>query len=243
MNAGSADDNIDAGGCPGTGPRARPMRRDAQRNREAILCAAQSAFALQGLDAALETVARRAGVSIGTLYRHFPSRLQLVEAVFTEKTKAWADAAEQALAMPEAWDGLAFYLERVCELQAGDRGFNDVACMHLAAACGLEEAKDRAYRLSRQIVARAKRAGSLRADVTAEDIAFLLWASTRIVEATHSVAPSAWRRHLGLMLDAFRAENAHELPEPPLRPSQVRAAMVALGDICDAPRLPVAPRA
>jgi AcrR family transcriptional regulator len=206
------------------------MRRDAQRNRDAILAAARDAFADHGLEAPLEAVARQAGVAIGTLYRHFPSRHCLIQAVFTEKALAWVQAAERSLTMPDPWDGFAHYLEQVCELQADDRGFNDVACMHLPGACELEEIKDHAYRLSRRIVARARRAGCLRADATAEDVAFVLWASTRITEATHSVAPRAWRRHLGLMLDAFRAENAHSLPEPPLRPLQVRAAMTALAE-------------
>jgi AcrR family transcriptional regulator len=212
-----------------TGGR-RPLRKDAQRNRDAILLAARAAFAAHGVDAPLETVARRAGVAIGTLYRHFPSRLCLVEAVFIEKAEAWVEAAEQALSFPDAWDGFAFYLERLCELQSDDRGFNDVACMRMASACCLEEAKDRAYLLGRRIVRRAQRAGSLRADITAEDIAFLLWASTRITEATYAIAPGAWRRHLGLMLDAFRAENAHGLPEPPLAPHQLHEAMLTLAD-------------
>jgi AcrR family transcriptional regulator len=209
---------------------ARPLRRDAQRNRDAILTAARAAFAAQGVEAPLETVARHAGVAIGTLYRHFPSRPRLVEAVFIAKARAWVDAAEQALGMPDAWEGFAYYLERLCELQADDRGFNDVACMHMVSACCLEEAKDRALALGRQIVVRAQQAGALRADVTAEDIAFLLWGSTRITEATYAVAPRAWRRHLALMLDAFRAGNAHALPEPPLQPQQVHEAMMTLAD-------------
>jgi AcrR family transcriptional regulator len=225
----SQKSSVPAADASGT-RRVRPMRRDAQRNREAILAAARTAFAARGLEASLEMVARQAGVAIGTLYRHFPSRLHLVESVFTEKTRAWVEAAEQALAIPDPWDGFAYYLECVCELQADDRGFNDVACMRLASPCGLEEIKDRACRLGRRIVARAHRAGSLRADVTAEDIAFVLWANTRITEATYSVAPRAWRRHLGLMLDGFRADNAHALPEPPLRPRQVQEAMRVLAD-------------
>jgi AcrR family transcriptional regulator len=196
----------------------RPLRRDARRNRDAILAAARTAFAAQGLDAPLESVARQAGVAIGTLYRHFPCRLDLVEAVFTAKAQAWVAAGEQALAMPDAWDGFTFYLERSCELQADDLGFTGVASMHLATARGLEAIKERAHGLSRRIVARAQRAGSLRADVTAEDINVLLWSSARIAEVTCLVAPRAWRRHLGLMLDAFRAENAHPLPAPPLHP-------------------------
>jgi AcrR family transcriptional regulator len=212
------------------GAGGRPLRKDAQRNRDAILSSARAAFAAHGVNAPLETVARHAGVAIGTLYRHFPSRLCLVEAVFIGKAEAWVEAAEQALSFPDAWDGFAYYLERLCELQSDDRGFNDVACMRMASAYCLEEVKDRAALLGRRIVRRAQRAGSVRADVTAEDIAFLLWGSTRITEATYAVAPGAWRRHLGLMLDAFRAENAHRLPEPPLAPQQVHEAMLTLAD-------------
>jgi AcrR family transcriptional regulator len=212
------------------GAGGRPLRKDAQRNRDAILSSARAAFAAHGVNAPLETVARHAGVAIGTLYRHFPSRLCLVEAVFIGKAEAWVEAAEQALSFPDAWDGFAYYLERLCELQSDDRGFNDVACMRMASAYCLEELKDRAALLGRRIVRRAQRAGSVRADVTAEDIAFLLWGSTRITEATYAVAPGAWRRHLGLMLDAFRAENAHRLPEPPLAPQQVHEAMLTLAD-------------
>jgi AcrR family transcriptional regulator len=227
-SVGAQSDAVRSGGARPEGTR--PLRRDAQRNRESIMSAARAAFAAHGVEAPLETVARHAGVAIGTLYRHFPSRLHLVEAVFIDKARAWIEAAEQALAVPDPWDGFAYYLERLCELQADDRGFNDVAGMRMVSACSLEEAKDRAVALGRRIVERAQQAGALRADVTAEDIAFLLWGSTRITEATHAVAPGAWRRHLGLMLDAFRAENAHALPEPPLRPDQVRDAMMSLAD-------------
>ncbi|WP_322749749.1 MULTISPECIES: TetR/AcrR family transcriptional regulator [unclassified Frankia] len=132
--------------------------------------------------------------------------------------------------MPDAWDGFAFYLERLCSLQAHDRGFNDVASMHLPKANRLEEARSSAYDLSCRIIARAQQQGTLRDDVTAEDIAILIWANTRIIQATRSVAPRAWQRHLGLMLDAFRAERASSLPEPPMCPAEVCQAMLTLGD-------------
>src|SRR6185436_13456757 len=95
----------------------RPLRKDAQRNRAALLDAARLVFAQEGLDAALEGIARRAGVAIGTLYRHFPTRMDLVGAVIVEKKRAWIEAAEAATKMEPAWDGLVFFLERVCELQ------------------------------------------------------------------------------------------------------------------------------
>ncbi|WP_424530996.1 TetR/AcrR family transcriptional regulator [Sphaerisporangium viridialbum] len=208
---------------------ARPLRRDAQRNRDALVDAARTIFASEGLDAPLEQIARQAGVAIGTLYRNFPTRMDLVEAIFVGKLRTWLESAEQALSMDDAWQAFAFYLEKLCELQAHDRGFNDLASMRFPHAECMERTQARINELSRRIVERAQGEGVVRPDVTVEDLAFVIWAHTRISEATSEVSPTAWRRHLGLMLDAFRAERAHPLPEPPMRPEQVYQAMVSLG--------------
>jgi hypothetical protein len=106
---------------------------------------------------------------------------------------------------------------------------NDIASMRFPTGAVTEQAKTRAYRLSRQIVRRAQRQGTLRPDLTAEDLAFLIWSQARIIQATRAIAPNAWRRHLALMLDAFRAERAHPLPEPPMTPREVERAMTTLG--------------
>src|SRR5262245_33119579 len=208
---------------------ARPLRKDAQRNRTALLDAARSAFAQQGLDAPLEGIAQAAGLAIGTLYRHFPTRMDLVATIIADKKRAWIEAAETAVKMQPAWDGLVFFLERVCELQAGDRAFNDIASMRFPHAPRIEAARKRAYDLSCRIVQRAQTEGSLRNDIAAEDLAFIIWAHTRVSEATHPIAPRAWRRYLALTLDGLRAAAAHPLPTPPLRPRQVLRAQLLLG--------------
>ncbi|MGW0197501.1 TetR/AcrR family transcriptional regulator [Nonomuraea sp. NPDC003201] len=219
--------SIDAASAPGTG---RPLRRDAQRNRDALLTAAQEAFAEHGLDASLEQVARRAGVAIGTLYRHFPTRIDLVQSVLMEKVRAWEKVGERAAAMGDAWEGLCLYLETMCELQADDRGFNDVAVGRLPASADFEEAHRRIGRLSARLIERAQRQGAVRADITVEDLAFVVWSHSEITRATHGIAPRVWRRHLHLMLDAFRADRAHPLPEPPLTTDQLHRAMHPLKD-------------
>jgi len=205
------------------------MRKDARNNRAALLAAAKTAFAQEGLDTALEGVARRAGVAIGTLYRHFPTRMDLVAAVIADKKRAWINAAETAVTMEPAWAGLTYFLECVCELQAGDLAFNDIASMRFPHAPGIEAARKRAYDLGRRIVERAQAEGSLRPDITPEDLAFIVWALSRVSEATHAVDPQAWRRYLALTLDGFRAAAAHPLPAPPLRPRQVLRAQLHLG--------------
>jgi AcrR family transcriptional regulator len=209
---------------------ARPLRRDAQRNRDAIVAAAREVYCDHGLEAPLEEIARRAGVGIGTLYRHFPSRVELLDAVLADTVQAHVDAAEQALAADDPWDGFVSYLEATCRLQAANRGLNDAMGMRFPRATAVEAAKSRLFELVAQVVDRAQQSGQLRADLTLEDLAFLTWANTRIMQAARAAgAPDAWRRHLGLLLDGFRAERAHPLPEPPLSPRQVHRAMVILG--------------
>jgi AcrR family transcriptional regulator len=209
---------------------ARPLRRDAQRNRNAILAAARQVFCDHGLEAPLEEIARRAGVGIGTLYRRFPSRVELLDAVLADTVQAHVDVAEQALTMDDSWDGFAYYLEETCRLQAADRGLNDVMSMRFPRATAVEAAKTRLYEVVGQVVDRAQQSGQLRADLTLEDLAFLNWANTRILEAGRAAGvPDAWRRHLGFLLDGFRAERAHPLPQPPLSPRQVHRAMLTLG--------------
>src|SRR3954451_7197238 len=95
---------------------ARPLRKDAVRNHALILDAAQEVFAEQGLDAPLEDVARRAGIGIGTLYRRFPTRSELVEAVLTAKAAKYLQAACEAMKADDPWTGFSSYIERIFEL-------------------------------------------------------------------------------------------------------------------------------
>jgi AcrR family transcriptional regulator len=208
----------------------RRLRRDALRNRDAIVQAARQVFCDHGLEAPLEQIARQAGVGIATLYRRFPNRAALLDTVLTDNLQAHIDAAEQALATDDPWEGFAFYLEQSCRLQAADRGLNDVMGMRFPRATATEAAKTRLYELVGQVLDRAQQSGQLRADITLEDLAFLNWANARILPAVRAAsAPDAWRRHLALLLDGFRAERANPLPEPPLTPRQVHRAMVTLG--------------
>ncbi|MER5406472.1 helix-turn-helix domain-containing protein [Streptomyces sp. NPDC002769] len=207
---------------------AKPLRRDAQRNRDAIVAAARKAFADQGVDASLEGVARDAGVAIGTVYRHFPTRLDLVEELFTAKFTELLGATEEAAAMDDAWEGFCHYLEKLCELQACDRAFNDLASSRLPVHALGRGMFERAQELAAQIFRNAQEQGVLRNDVTPEDIIFVIWSQAGIIQATRAVAPTAWRRHLHLMLDGFRAECAHELPEPPLTSRQVDQTLTTL---------------
>jgi AcrR family transcriptional regulator len=90
----------------------RPLRRDAERNRQRILAAAGELFAERGLSVTLDDIARHAGVGVGTVYRRFPDKNELIDALFEDRLKALCAAAEAALASDDPWDGLVLFLER-----------------------------------------------------------------------------------------------------------------------------------
>jgi AcrR family transcriptional regulator len=201
------------------------LRQDAQRNRELILAAAREEFREHGLDVSLEEIARRAGVGIGTLYRRFPTRDALIEAVFEDHVASFLALAEEALLIEDPWVGFSTFIEQLCERQASDFGLKDLLCTRLPDAKAMEDVRNRGRKLISKLIDRAQAAGALRADVTPEDVEFVLWSNKSIVEATRHVAPNAWRRNVALLLDAFRAENAHPLPERALTRSELQRSM------------------
>jgi AcrR family transcriptional regulator len=218
----------------GTADANKPLRIDAERNRGRIVAAAQAAFAERGLEVPLEDVAGRAGVGIATLYRRFPTRDDLIAACFERRVADYAHAAEEALETPDAWAGFCAYVERVCGMQAADRGLKDVLTRTFPTAMAMEAHRMRGYELSVQVIERAKDAGALRADFVPEDLVLLLMANAGVVQGAGEAAPDAWRRFVALMLDAFRADRASPLPAPPT-PRQVMRAMRGMNRTTDQP--------
>jgi AcrR family transcriptional regulator len=204
------------------------LRQDAQRNRERILEAARETFKEQGLDASLEEIARRARVGIATLYRRFPTRDALIEEVFVDGIRSFEQLAEEALQIDDAWTAFSTFIEQMCERQAENWGLKDLMCMRFPDSKLMEGKRKRARTTVQRLLARAQAEGAVRADVTPEDMEFVFWSNGRIVEATREVAPNAWRRNLALMLDAFRAENAHALPGRALTDRELHRSMSGL---------------
>jgi len=205
-----------------------PLRRDAEANRRRILAAAAEAFAEHGLDVPVDGIARRAGVGMGTLYRRFPTKAALVEAIFEEHLDRLAALAEEALLEDDPWRGLAGFLERTVALQAENRGFAAIVAVHLRDEQLLAAARRRVTPLMQQLLERAQAAGVVRPDIVHEDISVLFWTSARVVDATRDIAPEFWRRYLTLSLDGLRLRDATALPHPPLTVSQHRDAMERL---------------
>jgi AcrR family transcriptional regulator len=227
--AGLAGDRAEPEAC---GREERRLRADAARNRAAIVAVARDVFAEHGLEAPLEAIAARAGVGIATLYRRFPTREKLVAAALVEKVAEYAEAARKALAAPDPWDGFAGFVERICELQAGDRGLSDLLSMTLSADEQVEGLRRTANELLTTVIDRAKAAGTLREDFVGEDLVLLLIATAAVMHVTRADAPEAWRRFVALALDSFSTRGARSrcqpaLPDPPST-AQMTRAMIRL---------------
>jgi AcrR family transcriptional regulator len=206
----------------------RGQRSHARRNHELLVATAREVFAERGVDASLEEIARRAGVGIGTLYRHFATRDALIEAVFERRIGDFVVIAERAAAEPDAWLAFVGFLEGTLELQAGDRLLKDAFLRSPPGIGRVESAREEVRRLLRQVLERARAGGQLRAGFTLADLSLLLWSFGPLIDATAEVAPNAWRRHLHWLLDGLRSESATPEVEPPLSEEQLNAAMQAL---------------
>lgn len=202
----------------------RPLRSDARRNRDALVTAARAVFTERGLDAPLKEIAARAGVAIGTLYNRFPTRDDLIAAAVSDRVEAGSRIAEDALTIDDPWESFAYLIEKICELQASDRLLSDLA-LRAAPSPAVARAQEYGHDLMRRIITRAQDAGVLRRDWVLEDIAFITWSHTRVLEATAPISPDAWRRNLALILDGLRSPAAHPLPVPPLTESQLMRAL------------------
>jgi AcrR family transcriptional regulator len=208
-----------------TAAREPGSRRDAQRNRGLLVAAARSVFAERGVDARVDEVARRAGVGTGTLYRHFPTREALLEAIFAERIGELVTAADAALAEPDAWVGLVGFLEATLEPQSGDRVLKEIFLRYPAAENRLTESRQQIYALLERLLERGHSQGVLRADFALPDLALALWSFAPLIAATADTAPTVWRRHLHWLLDGLRPIAATPQIEPALNDQQLSDAM------------------
>ncbi|WP_399895086.1 TetR/AcrR family transcriptional regulator [Streptomyces sp. BBFR51] len=203
------------------------MRADAQRNAEKLRAAAAELFQERGLQVPLKEIARRAGVSHGTLYNLFGTREALIDEVVTDRAAhLLEEAARKALSFEDAWEGFAYYVERLCELQATDPAVADVVSGRYPGAERLMTACGRTIDAAQQIVGRAQEAGALRPDFTNADLVFAFAANALLARATTETVPNAWRRQAAFLLDGLRAEAARgPLPADELTQQHVYDAL------------------
>ena len=207
--------------------RSRPLRADAERNRERIVAAAAELFADRGLTVPLEEVARVAGVGVATLYRRFPTRTDLAIEVFERNMVAYSEAVDAALANPSAADGFRELVLRLCALQASDPGRRALLTTAFPASSLIEQRVTEVVEKVRVLIDRAHREGALRPDIGVGDVVVMLLANAGVLEATHAHAPNAWRRFAALMTDAMCTGPDTALPAP-TPPDELRRSIAML---------------
>lgn len=179
---------------------ARPLRRDAERNRRLLLSTAGALMARRGLDVTHDEVAREAGVGVGTVYRRFPTRTDLVDAVFDQHIDQVVAIGERACAHADAWEGLRAFMEGHLELQAEDRGLSELLRGRGPDSRVVQRARDRITPVVDQLVRRAQTDGRLGPDVGADDFFLVQLMVCGVMDDTRSFDPQLWRRALAVAL-------------------------------------------
>ena len=205
----------------------RPLRADAERNRLRILQAAREVFADRGLDASLDQIAAHAGVGVGTVYRRFPDKDALIDALFEERIDEVAAAAEHALSAPDPWEGLVGFLQQANALLSCDRGLRQVLLSR--GAHKTERAREKIVPIATELVARAQQAGSLRADLDPLDLPVIQLMVSAIADMTREVSPELWQRALTIIIDGLATTRKAPTPLPgkPLDRDQLAAAAIS----------------
>ena len=211
-------------------PRVRPLRKDAEQNRQRILRAASEVFTTRGLQATLDDVARQAGVGVGTVYRRFPDKESLVDALFEEKFDTLTALGERALEAPDSWTGLVTLMEQAVAVLSGDRGLREILMYATYGRDRVSRARARMQPVVTRVVERAQRDGKLRADIRPTDVPFINFMLSLAAEYAAGVRPEIWRRYLALILDGMRPCRAETipLPEDAFTPEEMMTAMRAV---------------
>lgn len=209
---------------------ARPLRADAERNRQRILDAATELFAERGVDVAVEDIAARACVGIGTFYRRFPDREGLVEAVFANKLDRILELARAAREIEDPWEAFRTFVVTVARMHAQDRGLKDVTLSSNRGQERVAAFRSTIQPIATELLERAKAAGAVREDLSPLDIPMIHRAVSAVAELTRDVSPEYFERTLTLLVDGLARERVPTpMPAPPLQPDQLVEIMSRKG--------------
>jgi AcrR family transcriptional regulator len=191
---------------PKRGPKraSRPLRADAERNRLRLLDVAQEVFAEEGLDVPIDAIARRAGLGVGTLYRHFPTKEALFEAIVVGRIAELAGHARAAASAPDAGAALFAFLERMVSESGKKKDFLEALAGAGADMKRIGAAKKEMKAALTALLERAQEAGAVRRDVDTSDVFILVMGAANAIDR-HGRGPEARRRVLGLIFDGLRA--------------------------------------
>lgn len=210
---------------------ARPLRADAERNRARILQAAAEVFARRGLEAGLDEIARHAGVGTGTVYRRFPDKTLLLDALLDERMEKFEDLVERVTSAPDPWTGLQRFMTEALEMQVADRALTEMLFTSDRHAEVMDARKQRLRPIIEDLVRRAQAEGDLRDDIESTDLAALQLMLTLVSSLAEPIHPGLWHRLLSIVLDGLtmRREAPSPLPGTPLSQDEFEQA-------CSGPR-------
>ena len=210
---------------------ARPLRKDAERNRDRLLAAARDLFADHGLGIGLNEIARHAGVGVGTAYRHFPDKDQLITELFQQRQTEIVTLATDALNEPDSWQALSTFLDDWLQLHLRDRGLTQIFTNPDVGPQRADESRDRIAPLLDTLADRARDQGHARPDFHGTDIFFIQLTIAGLMDRSRELAPDLYKRYLAMMLNGIRAhpDPTADLPIPALTVDQTHVIMRSTG--------------
>lgn len=207
-------------------PEAAGLRKDAERNRRKIIEAARELCATRGLEATLNEVAHHANLGVGTVYRRFPTKDALFEAIFENGIEQLVALADTALEAEDSWEGFAWLVWQLCEVTATDRGLREVAFSKAYCGRRVDVGRTRLHPRIAKLVDRAKRDGYIRPEVSATDMPLLGLMAGTVSEYAGDVSADLWRRYVAILLQGMRCQPGQErLPVNALSQDGLESAM------------------
>lgn len=204
----------------------RRLRKDAERNRQRVVEAARELFATRGLEANLNDVAHHAGLGVGTVYRRFPTKQELIEAVFEDGVNQLVALAESALCRDDSWQGFVWFLEQMCESTATDRGAREIVFSRTHGGVRIDAARDRLVPKIAKLVERAQKDGHLRPELSQTDMPIFGLLAGTVSEFAGHVDVQLWRRYVAILVDGIRhRSDQSRLEIDALEEAELEAAM------------------
>ncbi|WP_280422555.1 TetR/AcrR family transcriptional regulator [Nocardia carnea] len=195
-----------------TAPRTRRLRVDAARNQQRIIDAARELFADRGLEITLDDVADRAGVGVGTVYRRFANKRELISEVFAVHVREFAEAAQDALTVADPWEGVVRLFDYACRHMATNRGFSEVMLEMHDDPDRLAHPREQLGPAVAAVMERARDAGVLQPGIAATDLFALIYMVDSLAEFARPVDSDIWRRYMAITLNGIRAQNTPPQP-------------------------------